>query len=651
MGGSGRIASAPDARIPAPRLEWGYRAALLLILALSFVLRLQNLGAVEHNVDHAYPIWQALTTLERGALPTTAQGTSVLFANPALTGYLFVLPVALTRSPIGAYLLVITLNTLAVWLAYRAARYLLPSPLLALCAAFLMAVNPWITEYSRTTWVQALLPFWVCLIFWLLVPVLLGQSQRPARRKFAALLALTAVSQSYLLAFVLALSVGLLLMIFRQSIRWRAVLLGSVIFTLAAGVYAYGLLAEPIAREQTLARLSEFGQGQSRLSDEAWSHALRLVSGREYAVARGIEAPVQDWALRHNLSEIVHVAVLLLLVAGMVSALYAASRPAGRPVALILLIWFLAPVLLMSYVSRPVHPFYLLLTLPAGHILAARGVGLLLDSMSFRNRVSTPALLLGILAVPVAILAGLNVLRYAEATLATPGVDGFSALPLQDGLALMRGSDLPAVVLADTDAWILNSFAGRLFPVDRDVNTARTTYLPAGGGLYLLWGDATPAPMQARALPPFVLADDSTIRRYLTEAPAADAVNIPGDAGIAFAGLEIETPPQAGHEAVILTRWRITELKAGRENWLFGPFVHVYDGAGQRVAIGDGSVVPGFQWRAGDVQLQRIRVQIPPDAAGPFRLMVGQYDGVHGLNVIFTLPDGTQSATLPIPPN
>ncbi len=40
----------------------------------------------------------------------------------------------------------------------------------------------------------------------------------------------------------------------------------------------------------------------------------------------------------------------------------------------ILLIWFLLPVLMMSYVSRIVHPFYLLLTVPAGHGLAAWGI-------------------------------------------------------------------------------------------------------------------------------------------------------------------------------------------------------------------------------------------------------------------------------------
>src|SRR6185436_17327156 len=93
---------------------------LAATLFLAAFLRFQHLDAIQHNVDHAYPIWQALMTLDRGVFPVTAQGTSVLFANPALTGYLFVPWVALTRSPIGPYIFVIVLNTLAVWSAYSA---------------------------------------------------------------------------------------------------------------------------------------------------------------------------------------------------------------------------------------------------------------------------------------------------------------------------------------------------------------------------------------------------------------------------------------------------------------------------------------------------------------------------------------------------
>jgi hypothetical protein len=38
-------------------------------------------------------------------------------------------------------------------------------------------------------------------------------------------------------------------------------------------------------------------------------------------------------------------------------------------------------------------------------------------------------------------------------------------------------------------------------------------------------------------------------------------------------------------------------------------------------------------------------------AEPPFTLAVGQYDGAAGENVIFTLPDGTASALIPLAAN
>ena len=47
---------------------------LLLILLVAALLRVHHLGQIEHNVDQAYPIWQALNTLEHGACRWSARG-------------------------------------------------------------------------------------------------------------------------------------------------------------------------------------------------------------------------------------------------------------------------------------------------------------------------------------------------------------------------------------------------------------------------------------------------------------------------------------------------------------------------------------------------------------------------------------------------
>ena len=101
------------------------RLLLIAIMLVAIMLRVQYLLQVEFNVDQAWPIAQALDTLDRGIFPLTGQSTSVLFANPTLTGYLYLPVVALTRSALGVYVFVIALNTLAVLLAYRAVRTLI----------------------------------------------------------------------------------------------------------------------------------------------------------------------------------------------------------------------------------------------------------------------------------------------------------------------------------------------------------------------------------------------------------------------------------------------------------------------------------------------------------------------------------------------
>ncbi len=625
---------------------------LLAILLVAAMLRFQNLPAIEHNVDHAYPIWQALMTLDRGVWPVTAQGTSVLFANPALTGYLFIPWVALTRSPIGAYLFVISLNTLAVWLAYRAAAILLGERR-ALVAAFLMAVNPWVVEYSRTTWVQALIPFFSCLVFWLLVPVLLGRANHPGRRMLLSLLALTVMTQTYLLAFMILAPVLVFMIVFRGRIPWRWAAVGAGIFVVATGVYSLGLIANG---SETLARLHEFASGSSHLSLEAWSHAVRLVSGQNYPVARGMDAPINDWVLREYLSQAVHYAILAAILIGIAQAIRAVwRRGEDRDAGLIALVWFALPILPMTYVSKPVHPFYLLLTLPAGYILAAWGAGSLL-----RWRTGA-AVLLGA-AVPITLLMGLNTLRFAENTLAHPGAYQLGALPVGVGIDMVHAL-LPAdtrqpgaVVFADVDEWTLNSLAGSPFPVDRDLNTGQITYVPTGGATYLFFMEAGTKPLPpvgASDSAEFRFADGTAVRRYRVRPDTVAGLPGPAiqsDRGITYLGMKLESPLQAGATSTLLTYWRVDDLQVERGQWLFGPFVHVYDAAEQRITIANGAVVPGSRWRLGDIHIQRIVLNIPGSVRGPFTLQIGQYDGVHNANALFALPDGRQAAVIVVRP-
>ncbi|MBN1963997.1 MAG: hypothetical protein JW910_05090 [Anaerolineae bacterium] len=671
---------------------------LLMIMLIAVFLRAEYLLQIEHNTDHAWPVTQALETLDRGIWPLVGQGTSVLFASPPLTGYLYLPVVAITRSPLGVYVFVIALNTLAVLLAYRAVKTLLGwRP--ALIAALLLAVNPWVVEYSRTSWVQSLVPFFATATAWLLWPVLLGQSRRPVRRTTLALIMLTGLAQTYLLGFALVLPVALLIVIFRRRVPVRGLLIGGAVFVLALALYGAGLLAQ---WDTVQTRLNDFSSGEARLTDEAISHAVRLVTGDGYALARGTDAPMADSALRHDLSQIAHMGLVLALVVGIVRAgwemVMAVARrginspaangkkstkvdsdraaavgseftsvglsvsawefmPGRRDAALIALVWFALPVVMMSYVGQPVHPFYQLIGLPAGYVLAAWGL-----SPTVRLPRPIRVALILLVALPFSILMGLNSARYYQETAAIPGAHGLSALSLEYGLPVGAAvwEALPADgvgYFAEEQGWILNSFSGRAFPVWHETRAPAFSIIPAGGGVYVAAHEATaPAfapPTGAQRAASFTTPDGLllTIDAFPPEAAARcatedGAFDVPSEQGLTLHAAWL-APTEGGY--TLTTLWRVDGRPAEADHWLFAPFAHLFDAAGQRVGVISGEAVPGYEWRIGDCHVHQMWLALPPDAAGPFTLQIGQYDAIRAENAIFVLPDGEYTPLYALP--
>ena len=626
------------------------RNLLVLIMLLAAFLRAEYLLQIEHNVDHAYPIWQALQTLDRGSFPLTGEGTSVLFANPPLTGYLFLPVVALTRSPLGVYVLVIALNTLGVLLAYRSAR-LIVGETLALIAAFLMAVNPWVIEYSRTSWVQSLLPFLVPALTYALWSVLLGKAAHPGRRLLIAFVILTVLAQTYLLDFMLVIPVGLLIVVFWRRIPKRALVAGVTLFALAAAIYGAGLLAQRAAVEQ---RLSSFSSSAPHLSSEALGHALRLVTGSDYAIARGTLAPIRDSALRENLSNGAQVALLVILVVGIGRAVGQVIGGAQRERAVIVLVWFALPIILMSYVTQVVHPFYQLPGIPAGYVLAAWGFGVLLRPITRLSSPQAAGAVAAALLIPFGVLMGINSARYYQDTAATPGIDGLSALPLDYGLKLGEAirDRLPATVYSDVDEWDLSSFSGETLDFVRDARAPAFNFIPPNGGLYVAAYPSEPVtdPLGVDQAVKLHLPDGTLlVVDHLSQSadrPITQNLNIPGDQGITLASYRLG---HAGDQWTLTTYWRIDARVDQIDTRLFAPFAHIFDADGKRVLIVDGQSVPGYEWRVGDLHAHRMNFALPTDGVAPYSISVGQYDALHNQNVIFVLPSGEYTPLIPLP--
>lgn len=620
--------------------QWTWlRLAPVLILIVGAFLRLQGLSAIEFNIDQVYPQWQALRSLQAGDFPLAGQGTSVLFANPTLMGYFFVPFLAFAPTPYTPFIFTILLNTIALWLAYRALKRMLGFEI-ALIAMTLLAVNPWLIEDSRRTWVQSLFPFFVALIFWSLTLVLLRLTHRPARWMLITATAAALFANTYLLAYFIVVPVALLVMLFWRKLPKRALFAGVGIFALFFAFYAMGLLNQ---WEDTRTKADTFlNEGESRLSGEALGHALRLVTGWEYAHARGTDAPADDEALRIELSAILHLLWAAALVAGMLSAAVQWWRGGGRrPVATILLIWFWVPVFAMSYVSRDVHPFYLIFTIPAGQGLAAWGV-----SPVLRWRVGRGALL-GVLFFTAG-LNGVNTIRFAQESAAHPGQHLPFTLPL--GEATRLGQALDAAyqdgmrVYTPMDEWTPMVLAGEIFPVVGKNPLQEMMIIPPDGGLYMTFhapDESLDPPIHGRPVDIPLRFEDGTravIWRAAQDFSPRNVFDYGSDIGLRFYGWHLLDALDAGEGAALRTYWRVDGLAPERFSWAFAPFVHVYDGTGKRIAIIDGQVAPMGTWQIGDWMVQEMVIVLPVDATPPYRLDVGFFDSVRMVNAIFTYP-------------
>jgi len=635
---------------------------LIAILLLASGLRLHYLFQIEHNLDHAYPVWQALRTIAYGELPLVGQLSGVLFSHPPLTGYLYIPIIVLTHSLVAIYIVIITFNIIGVYITYRAGTVLLGSKV-GLVAAGVLAVNPWVIEYSRYSWPPALLPFLVPMVFWLFIPLWQGTAKQPNRRLIFAFLVLGILCQTTLLAYLVLPAVGLLTLIFIRRLPFKFLLLGIFLFVLMQVPFFIGL-AQNVT--QTQSRVSDFADSSSEsyFRDDAFRHAFRLVSGDEYELARGIDAPQHDHIQRHNLSRWFASGVALLLAGGVLISILAiisqkycnhppeVTTDHARSSAIILLIWFFAPIGLMSYNATFVHPYYQLVGIPAGVIFVGWAVVYIIKPYSMK-RWGVVALLF----IPFAILMGLNSARFYQETQATPGNHDLGALSLDWGIDLGARirEHLPenGVVFADVDEWTLNSLTLQAFPLIRDNRAPDVTIVPYTGGLYIV---AYPPERNASFIPPYaervdslVLPDGWTIT--IDKFPANvmqfvrfDTPKIRGEKWLSLLNTNVE---QVGDTVTVTSTWQVENLTPEIANHTFAPFIHVVDASGERVQIVDGRPIQGIQFRDGDLHTHQMQFTLEGDV-NDYSLWLGEFDGLANLNLILITAEGDYVPTVEV---
>lgn len=604
------------------------------VFALALLLRVSYLLQIEHNVDHAYYIGQALRTLEQGELPIVGQRTSLQFPNSAFLGYVYAPILRFFPTILALYVFVIALNTLAVYFTYRIGA-LLFHPFVGLFASFLMAINPWLIEYSRSTWSYSFMLFTLTGQALLLWRVILGRSRAPVRDTVLASFLMTITTLVTLTGYFILPATALTVLVFWQKLPKRGLVLGALIFAVPTLVFAVGVLAQWQTTAKQLGTFLTVGQG-AYLRLEAWAHGLRFVNGADYELQRGLGAPIHDANVRH-LATLPLVILISVLVGWGALRLAISARYRQTYIAPVLLaLWWLTPTLLMSYNSALVHPFYLLVTIPSVSLVAGYGAWQVWQWKLIR------ALIVGC-ALWAGLLFPLNSARYYQETAYIPSAHGLDALPLEWGLKL--GAFLgDGLVYVDVEGWILNSFAGKFFPVVNRVSLdARAIYRPSTS---YVTTEELHQPLfsvieEGRIAP----EDGGTFMHYrvnpLWQPQDMMPYEVRGETWLTLLGYRIL---EGENQRILDTYWRVEKTAdASITQDVYTPTAHIHDAQGVLIIV-NGKPLASYLWQQGDIQAYRLMLPNEPLAG----ISVGFYDGNQAKGLTFILEDDTYTQLIPL---
>lgn len=347
--------------------------ALGVVIAAAAASRLSWLNLMEFKGDEAEACRLALHALgysEPGVgrfFPTQGLTSSIGVPNPPLFVYLMAVPLAIVRSPLAAVSAVAAANVAAVWVSYVAGKRCF-SPFVGLASAALLALSPWGIVFSRKIWAQDLLP--LCTTLFILELHALLVRRKPAA-VFWLFVITAAATQLHFSAWVLTPILGAALLLGREAIQRRWLLLGAAF---AAVLYAPYLFEHAAAIYRVSGhRVTYHAPGIGARFEAAARFTFAIVGGDKMSVLLGSQS-----AIAAPLSFVLGPAALV----GLVAASRSSQERSLRHVRVLLGAWYLLPLVALSIL--PVHDYihYFIITLP----LPFFGIAFLIERVATRRR-------------------------------------------------------------------------------------------------------------------------------------------------------------------------------------------------------------------------------------------------------------------------
>ncbi len=310
-----------------------------------------------------------------GLLPATSNIASIRIVNPPAVIYLLMFPAAFSANPLWGAVFVGLFNVIAVLLTYIFVRRYY-GRIAAIIASLLYATAAEPLYFSRFIWQQNLIaPFVVLFLFALFWGVV-------DRRKgwfFPALLLLGVLFQLHETTIILGVPLLVALLLAPGTLRWRDFALGIASLVLIFSTYLVWEFSTKFFDLNVVLHVAKLG---AHFDNQALTYYTLFLSPYDrvptdthtllYALV-----PLLEW-LRYFM--------LLFLLGGLATAfigIFLQSRALHRLRAMwtefraapqrsgfvLLLVWQIAPILILSRHSEPVFPYYLLLLMPGPFIL------------------------------------------------------------------------------------------------------------------------------------------------------------------------------------------------------------------------------------------------------------------------------------------
>ncbi len=368
---------------------------IYLIVFLALFLRLINIDKAIFNDDEVNVFRMAHDALASGWIPLTSNRASLGNLNPPLVVYFFLLPAALGSDPLWGQVMVALFNTAAVLLTYLFVRRYY-GRLAGTIAALLYATSAGAWTFSRNIWPQNFLPFFVMLFIFCLFR---GVVDRRKGWFFWAVLLIGVLYQFHGSALYLLLSLAAAVFFAYRTIRLRDIALGTLALLLLFAPY---LIWEYHVHFADVTVLFSATDQKAHIDSEAVRFYLFYLHPALVNPYIDTSARLRDTHLLlpnsliadrlHLLLSPVYLLSILLLVGGILFALaqifvVQPQAPAEKNIVarwwsqlwtdparqglVLLLLWQVAPLLLLTRHSIVLFVHYFIFFLPGQFILMA----------------------------------------------------------------------------------------------------------------------------------------------------------------------------------------------------------------------------------------------------------------------------------------